>query len=131
MVDAWTAELMVADRAFNEATTTLGAPGWVSFFAPDGAMISEGVGEIRGVEAIAATMKGAFADPSFRLTWEPTGAEVPRSGDLGYTVGRYNTVRIGELGQEIRGVGLYVSIWRRQEDGRWKVEMDLGNPTSS
>lgn len=130
-IDSWKAELLAADRAFNEATTNLGPPAWVSFFAPEGSMISEGVGEIQGVDAVAATIETAFSDPSFRLTWEPLRAEVSGSGDLGYTVGRYNSVRIGNLGQEVRGTGLYVSIWRRQEDGSWKVEMDLGSPTSN
>jgi len=130
-MDSWRAELMDADRAFNEATANQGASGWVSFFAQDGAMISEGVGEIRGHDAIETTMEGAFSDPSFRLTWEPIRAEVSEGGDLGYTVGRYTSVRIGNLGQEVRRRGLYVSIWRRQEDGSWKVEMDLGTPTSS
>ena len=128
--DAWKAELLEADRAFNEATSKEGAPGWASFFAPNGSMISEGIGEIQGVEAVGAAMEGAFSDPSFRLTWEPLRAEVSENGDLGYTVGRYASVRIGDAGEEIRGTGLYVSIWRRQVDGSWKVEMDLGNPTS-
>lgn len=130
-IDFWRAELMDADRAFNEATANLGASGWASFFAPEGAMISEGVGEIRGRAAIETTMEGALSDSSFRLTWEPIRAEVSEGGDLGYTVGRYHSVRLGNLGQEVRDTGLYVSIWRRQADGTWKVEMDLGNSTSS
>ena len=39
---------------------------------------------------------------------------------------------LGLLGGAIEQVarqGIYVSIWRRQADGSWKVEMDLGNPT--
>ena len=34
---------------------------------------------------------------------------------------------IGPDGVAILRTGLYVSIWRRQPDGVWKVEMDLGN----
>lgn len=131
MMDAWRSELMDADRAFNEATAEGGVAGWVSHFAANGSMISAGVGEIHGLEDIQAAMEEAFADASYRLTWEPLRAEVSKSGDLGYTVGRYTSVRLGNLGQEVRSSGLYVSIWRRQEDGSWKVEMDLGNPTSS
>ena len=57
------------------------------------------------------------------------GAEVSSSGDLGYTVGSFESYGLDESGAEVRGQGLYVSIWRRQADGSWKVEMDLGNPT--
>jgi ketosteroid isomerase-like protein len=129
-MSAWESEVMEADRAFNQATSERGAAGWVSFFAPNGSMISTGVGEVRGTEAIQAAMEGVFADASYTLTWEPSRAEVSTGGDLGYTVGRYTSVRVGNLGQEVRSSGVYVSIWRRQEDGSWKVEMDLGNPTS-
>jgi ketosteroid isomerase-like protein len=34
-------------------------------------------------------------------------------------------------GETFRGEGVYVSIWRSQTDGSWKVVMDLGNPTTA
>lgn len=128
---SWKTELMEADVAFNQAVANEGAAGWVSFFSPDGAMISQGAGESRGHAAIQGAMEEAFSDPTYQLTWEPLRAEVSRAGDLGYTVGRYTSSRVGSLGQSIRSSGMYVSIWRRQADGSWKVEMDLGTPTSS
>jgi ketosteroid isomerase-like protein len=131
LLGAWQAELLEADVAFGEAVANQGAVGWVSFFAPDGSMISQGVGEIHGHVEIQGAMEEAFADPTYQLTWEPLRAEVSRSGDLGYTVGRYTSSRVGNLGQSIRSSGMYVTIWRRQADGSWKVEMDLGTPTSS
>jgi len=120
--------LMEADRAFNQATQERGVEGWVSFFAEDGALIGEGVGEIRGTEAIREAV-AYLSDPAVSLTWEPIRADVAASGDLGYTVGRYTSRTEGEDGLVTVGQGLYVSIWRLQADGRWKVVMDLGNPT--
>lgn len=122
--------LMQADRDFNQATQERGADGWVSFFAEDGAMIGEGVGEIRGTEAIREAV-APLSDPAFTLTWDPIRADVSACGDLGYTVGRYTSRRVGEDGETTSQEGLYVSIWRLQPDGRWKVVMDLGNPTGS
>ena len=122
---------MEADVAFNHAVANEGAAGWVSFFSPDGAMISQGAGEVRGHAAIQGAMEEAFSDPTYHLTWEPIRAEVSRAGDLGYTVGRYTSSRVGALGQTLRSSGMYVSIWRRQADDSWKVEMDLGTPTAS
>jgi ketosteroid isomerase-like protein len=129
MMEEWKAELLAADRAFNDATALEGASGWVSFFSEEGAMVSEGIGEIRGKDAIKARMEPAFADPSFSLTWDPYRAEVSAEGDFGFTVGRYQSM-LGE-GEEatVLGQGLYVSIWRREAGGVWKVMMDLGNPT--
>jgi ketosteroid isomerase-like protein len=129
LVEGWKVELMEADQAFSDAISQGGLGLWSNFFSEDGAMIQEGAGEIRGTEAIqAATDAAAGATTSFR--WTPIRAEVSARGDLGYTVGNFRTTGIGPDGVEMLRTGLYVSIWRRQADGSWKVEMDLGNPDS-
>jgi ketosteroid isomerase-like protein len=118
--------LMEADRAFNRATAANGAAGWVSSFAEDGVMFRAGE-LVRGHEAIGEMMGPAFADPNFSLTWEPTHAEVSSAADLGYTIGRYESRRVGEAGDTVIGTGSYVSIWRRGDDGAWKVVLDIGS----
>lgn len=129
-LEAWKAEIMEADRAFDAATAEQGADGWVSFFSETGAMVVEGIGEVRGPEAIRKIIEPGFADPSASLRWEPLRAEMAQSGDLGYTVGRFQNIVVDSTGaDQVVRQGIYVSIWRRQADGSWKVEMDLGNPT--
>jgi ketosteroid isomerase-like protein len=127
LMDQWRAELIQADEAFAETIGREGLSRWNSFFSQDGAVIQEGTGEIRGAEAIQASMDAA-ASAITSFSWAPERAEVAEGGDLGYTVGRYQTTTIGSDGVEMLGTGIYVSIWRRQVDGSWKVEMDLGNP---
>jgi ketosteroid isomerase-like protein len=130
LAEAWKAELMAADQAFAEAIGEGGLSLWADFFTEDGAMIQEGAGEIRGTEAIrAASEASAGAITSF--TWAPDRAAVSTGGDLGYTVGHFRTTAMGPDSVEMLRTGLYVSIWRRQADGSWKVEMDLGNPDSA
>lgn len=124
------AELMEADRAFNKATAESGAEGWASFFAEDATMVQSGVGAIRGKEAILATMAPYFATGA-RLSWEPSRAEVSADGTLGYTIGEYQSETVGPDGERAIGRGLYVSVWRRGDDGGWRVVMDLGNPVDS
>jgi ketosteroid isomerase-like protein len=120
--------LMAADRAFSDAVSTGGSAAWVSWFAEDGAIIQQGMGEIRGHAAITSAV-GYLDDPLVSLTWEPARAEIALSGDLGWTTGTYVYQSGDSLGTQTRSEGLYVSIWRRQPDGTWKVVMDLGNPT--
>ncbi|GMV04996.1 MAG: hypothetical protein AMXMBFR53_12760 [Gemmatimonadota bacterium] len=124
------AVLMEADRAFSAAVAEGGTEAWVSWFAPDGAQIQPGSGEIRGHDAIRQLMAG-LDDPNFSLSWEPLRADIAASGDLGWTTGSYVSEGIGPDGEPRRGQGRYVSIWRKAPDGSWKVVMDLGNPTSS
>ena len=48
------------------------------------------------------------------------------SGDLAYTVGRFSYVV--EQGESSRTVsGPYLIVWRRGEDGEWRVELDMWN----
>lgn len=115
-------ELMAADRQFAADVASGGAQAWASWFEDGGAMVQPGLGEIRGRDDILAVMAGLDAGQS--LTWEPTRAEIASAGDMGYTVGRWTST--GPQGDQTHGV--YVSVWRRQADGSWKVSIDLGNP---
>ncbi len=125
--EQWQTELLQADRAFSEAIGSEGLTLWSSFFTADGSMIQEGVGEIRGTAAVQAVMDAA-AGAVTSFSWTPDRAAVSDGGDMGYTVGSFRTTVMGPDAVELESTGMYVSIWRRQADGRWKVEMDLGNP---
>ena len=122
--------LMDADRAFAAAVSEGGTEAWVSWFAEDGAQIQPGSGEIRGRDAIRDLMAG-LDDPDYSLAWEPRRADIAASGDLGWTTGSYVSKGVGADGQPRQTQGRYVTIWRKQADGSWKVVMDLGNPVSS
>lgn len=56
------------------------------------------------------------------LTWQPTDADVSSSGELGYTYGVY-TYR--EPDTTMRGT--YISVWKKDSSGNWKVVLDSGN----
>jgi len=121
--------LMEADRAFFASVAEGGADAWASWFADDGAVIQEGIGEVRGREAVRAAMAGLDA-PGVSLRWEPDRADIAASGDLGWTTGHFVSEGPGPDGATVRAEGVYVTIWRLQPDGSWKVVMDLGNPVS-
>jgi ketosteroid isomerase-like protein len=119
--------IMDADRAFARATADSGVAGWVSHFADDGVQFRSG-GTVSGHAGIRELMAPVFADTNFSLTWEPVTGEVSLSGDLGYTVGRYQSGYLGAGDSSTVSTGSYVTIWRRQPDGSWKVALDIGNP---
>lgn len=118
-------EIMKADRDFAKATQDKGVDGWVGYFADQGAMFPAGK-LIRGKEAIRAAMTPALEGGN-RLEWEPTEADVSSSGDLGYTIGRYESSAVDSDGNQQSGRGLYVTIWKKQADGAWKVVVDIGS----
>lgn len=120
-------ELMEADRAFAAATAEQGSAGWVSFFAEDGTMFRGGR-PVVGHDAIRELMAPALDDEGVALTWEPETGEIAASGDLGYTRGRWESRATGPDGAVAVRTGSYVTIWKRVEDGSWKVTLDIGNP---
>lgn len=127
-LDAAREAIMEADREFARDVAEQGVDGWVPWFAEDGAMIQSGVGEVRGHAAIQERMAPAFE--ASELTWEPVRADVGSGGDLGYTVGTWEARGPGPDGELQASRGMYVTIWKRQADGSWKIVMDLGNPTT-
>lgn len=122
--------LLEADRLFAEEAAERGVDGWLAWFEADGTMV-QGEGEVRGHEAIREVMTPFFADSSIQLVWEPLRAEISEDDDLGYTIGNYRVIRVGVAEDEPPlSHGMYLTVWRRQADGAWKVAADIGAPAN-
>lgn len=59
------------------------------------------------------------------LSWEPEYADISLAGDLGYTTGPYE-FRKAKNAIAADAHGHYVSIWKKQADGTWRVVLDCG-----
>lgn len=123
---AETEAVMAADRAFNDDTAENGVDGWVRWFAEDGVMVIPGR-EVRGHDEIRRVMTPGLAEGR-TLTWDPTRGHVAASADLGYTVGRYESRAPGPEGEVAVSTGTYVTIWKKDATGGWKVALDVGAP---
>ena len=64
-------------------------------------------------------------DDGSSLIWQPAFAAVARSADLGYDTGPWEW-RKEKSADEPDGFGDFVSVWKKQRDGRWKVALDFG-----
>ena len=124
--DRDTSVLMQAERDFAKATAAKRLEGWMSFMAPNAVLLR--AEPLVGLEQIKAGMAKDFDSPGFQLTWEPTKAEFVGNGPVGYTVGRYEAKFTGDDGKPQTSHGSYMTTWRRQTDGSWKVVADIGSP---
>jgi ketosteroid isomerase-like protein len=61
------------------------------------------------------------------LTWEPSFADKAASGDLGYTYGIYTLSTKQTDGTLSTEKGTYVSVWKLNNNGQWKLVLDTGN----
>ena len=65
------------------------------------------------------------AETGLDLIWEPAFAAIARSADFGYTTGPAKW-KTNKKDEKFLGYGQFVSIWKKQKDGSWKVALDLG-----
>jgi ketosteroid isomerase-like protein len=116
-------QLIDADKAFNAMAQREGTGrAFLAYSADDPVLIRPGSMPLLGKSAFIEAFSGVTGSA---LSWEPLRAEIAASQDLGYTFGRY-TLREGG---EIKGHGVYVTIWKKQQDGSWKFVLDGGGTT--
>ena len=121
--------IMQADRDFARTTAARGVEGWLAYFEPNGSQVNGGGTVTTGLAAIRQLMTATFADTAVRLTWEPTDAVVTERGRLGSTVGRWRLLRRDSTGvDKVASTGSYLTVWRKQGDGSWKIVTDVGSP---
>ncbi|MCK6448783.1 MAG: nuclear transport factor 2 family protein [Planctomycetes bacterium] len=120
--------LLAADREFCARTAERGVEGWLTAFDEHGSQVGDDFAPITGHAAIRAHMEAFFADPANSLEWTPDDARVSEAGNLGSTTGRWR-VLYREADGTVRVVasGRYFDVWRKHEDGTWKLLYDVGD----
>lgn len=117
--------VMEADARFSADVGARGVEAWAEAFAEDGRMLPNGQPVIQGHEQIREAMANLGdprkAPPALTLVWKPVFAGVSDDGTLGWTIG-------SARGKGPKGEFLtkYVTVWRKQADGSWKVAVDCG-----
>ncbi len=99
----------------------------VAFCDEQGAVLSSNVPIANGREAISKLFAGFFALPALKISWHPDRVDVARSGEMGYTSGAYEMSFNDPSGKMISDKGKYVTVWKKQADGSWKVMLDIFN----
>jgi len=118
--------LLQADRDFDKATAARGAEGFLSFFAADAVVLTKSGAPITGTAALDKLFRQAWAQPGYSLRWTPLKGEMASSGEIGYTYGTYERKSLQNGATSVE-TGKYVTVWKRQRDGGWKVALDMGN----
>jgi len=112
------------DSRFARDVRERGGAAFADWFAQDGVALNNGQSPLIGLVAIA---KSANWDPKvYQLTWTPTDAQMGPSGDMGYTWGHFEGHSKDAAGNPVLTSGRYITVWRKQPDGTWKVALDAG-----
>jgi uncharacterized protein (TIGR02246 family) len=111
----------------REAAKAKDLDRYVSFYADDAVLLWPGVPMVSGRAAIRKFMQAFFSMPDFSLSFETTQVEVSRAGDFAYTCGTNKVILVDPSGRKMKDSGKYLTVYKKQSDGTWKVVADTGN----
>jgi ketosteroid isomerase-like protein len=110
------------EREFAKTATIKGwRDAFLDFFADDALALG------REVTLAKDGLRKQSSTPfsQFELVWEPRLGDVSASGDLGWLTGPSTSINHSARDPQ-PGHGCYLSIWRKQPDGKWRVFIDVG-----
>lgn len=118
--DTALASVVAAERAFSRHSATVNTQSaFLQYLAENALLYRPRVVQGR------AFLQARPMPADLLLLWEPVFADVSAAGDLGYTTGPWiASSRSQRTAQPT--FGQYVTLWRRQQDGSWKAELDAG-----
>ncbi len=120
-------QIRQADRQFCIDTRKDGLEGWLKWFSKSVSL--GGLSEpVKGESALREHYRGQFGPGFISLVWDPREARVFPDGHLGYTTGRYRWHSKDSGGEDQFSTGSYLTVWKLETDGAWRVISDFGSP---
>lgn len=114
--------LFELEGRFSQAVAKGGGKAFAEWFADDAVTLNNGRAPVLGRTSIARDAQWKAAD--YQLTWIPEGAQMGPSNDMGFTWGHYEGHSKDKAGQPVLTSGRYITVWRKQPSGQWKVALD-------
>jgi ketosteroid isomerase-like protein len=122
--------IRAADAAWLKAFRAKDLDASVAFLDVNGSMLVPHAPIVTGKKAVKKLIAAGFDLKDYKLSWRPDKAGVARSGELGYTSGKYKVSFMDASGRTIFEKGKYLMIWKKQKNGDWKVLFDMNNSDS-
>jgi ketosteroid isomerase-like protein len=117
--------IRAADAAWMKVYAAKDLAKSVAFCDAQVSMLVPNVPIATGKDAVARTIASDFA--SGDITWHADKVGVARSNDIGYTSGTYETTSKEASGKTVTDKGKYLTVWKKESNGDWKVLYDINN----
>lgn len=119
--------LRAADSSLQAAVAARDAERTAAFYTNDAVLMPVAEPIVEGRAAILDEWRHVYGIPGFANRSRLVAADVSTVGDLGYTRGTYESPMLGPGGQQVVERGKWVSLWKREADGRWRIVVDIFN----
>ena len=114
--------LLELEGRFSQAVLAGGGKAFVDWFAEDAVTLNNHRAAVLGRNNLAAEATWDARD--YQLSWVPEGAQMGPSNDMGFTWGHYEGRSKDKNGEPVVTSGRFITVWKKQTDGKWKVAMD-------
>ena len=98
---------------------------FASYYADDATLMLPNEPILKGAGNIKSTAGAMMQDKNFALSFQ--GDKVEVAGGLAYTQGTYSMTMTDQKGNPAPDKGKYLTVWKKQADGSWKVIEDIIN----
>ena len=115
-----------ANRRFLDAFKRGDRAGMVANYADDAIMMMPNEEAWRGRPGLDKGFGGFLSQMSFK-DGAATTTDVMVAGDLAVETGTFWWTLQPKSGAEIKDKGKYLTVWKRQADGSWKIVRDINN----
>ena len=122
-----TAAVKAADAALQEAVAAKNVAKVMVHYADEAVLLPAHRPIVSGKSAITQEWQQVLAVPDVENASTLSKAEVAASGDLAYTMGSYRARMTGEAGVLADQPGKWLSVWRKQADGQWRIVVETYN----
>jgi uncharacterized protein (TIGR02246 family) len=111
----------------REAARAKDLDRYISAYAKDAVLFWPGVPMISGRDAIREFIKAFWSMADSSQSFETVKVVVSRNGDLAYSYGTVRVTLVDPKGRRMKDDGKYLSVYRKETNGQWKVIADMGN----
>ena len=112
-------------EAWDKADASLIA----ALFANDGVLLGRNGKFFKGPNQVLERMKPLLESAGKGVKATVTTVDLWLDGETAYETGTYS-YKYQEAGKPVNEEGRYVTIWKREGDGSWKIAVDMGVPKS-
>lgn len=116
-------EMVKTEQAFSKMAEEKNTrDAFIAFIADDGLLFRPGA--VNGKKWLIEHPPPP-SDKKPLLAWQPSFAGASESGDMGFTTGPWES-KSDRKDPKPSAYGHFVTVWKKQSDGSWKFEVDLG-----
>lgn len=116
-----------ADASIDNAVSRKNVDSLMIFYAEGASLLPTAEPIVKGKASIRKEWEHIFQIPDFSNKSTLTDIVISKDADMAYTMGHYLASMMGEDGKPVEEPGKWLTIWRKQSDGQWRIVIEMYN----